>query len=186
MPLWEGRSCHMWSSVRAEDLMPVSPSPPPAFCPALLPNAGLTNQQWPRAPHRILGFRPTEVMLPKAGFCEPLRSHGQLETGAAHLARALTGGCSYGHLITSFYFLIPKLLHMCTVDLWVWERISGKGRKGCSAINICRELLQDSVEWVSAHFLQTTVTLLEGEPSWHKCWALLDPKSFPMGSLSHW
>lgn len=102
--------------------MPVSPSPPPAFCPALLPNAGLTNQQWPRAPHRILGFRPTEVMLPKAGFCEPLRSHGQLETGAAHLARALTGGCSYGHLITSFYFLIPKLLHMCTVGLSEFER----------------------------------------------------------------
>ena len=112
---------------------PVSPSPPPAFCAALLPNAGLTNQQWPRAPHRILGFRPTEVMRPKAGFREALHSHGQLETGAAHLARALTGGCSYGHLITSFYSLIPKLLHMCTVDLFGFER-AFQGREERAAV----------------------------------------------------
>lgn len=109
---------------------PVSPSPPPAFCPALLPNAGPTNQQWPRAPHRILGFRPTEVMLPKAGFRELLHSHGQLETGAAHPARALTGGCPYGHLITYFYLLIPKLLHMCTVDLFELRENFRKGKRG--------------------------------------------------------
>ena len=77
------------------------------------------------------------------------------------------------------------ITHVHCWSVWVWEGISGKGRKGCSASNICRELLQASVEWVSAH-IQTTVMLLEGELCWRKRWAQLDPKSCSMGSLSHW